>query len=304
MDGLPICYVKSTVLCIDDNIPVTTALAGLLGKQYPIVCFNKTNDLISYLQDYKSIFSQNKLLREFNESEYGDLPTSSLVQFNLKNIKDLIDDPNSINEISVILVDNAMPDMNGLVLCEKLKDYSFQKLLYTGTGDYKSGLDAMNMNIIGNFIDKDVSPEILAEKIEEFSFRYFYDKTFILKQHLEIDGILPLSDKLFVNYFKQLLKDKNIIKYCLIDKNGSILMKDNSGNSFILIVHTDKSIEQFLKLIFNEQDFNEIYDIVYKKQKIPYVDYSKLTIDLKSTKLFVPDILIGKENYYIHFLEE
>ncbi|MBY0379599.1 MAG: hypothetical protein K2P99_04270 [Burkholderiales bacterium] len=147
-EGLPICYVKPTILCIDDDVPITDALDGLISKQYSIICFNKTTELLDYIKNYESIFSQNKLFREFTESEYSDVPTSLLIQFNLKTINDLIDNSNITKEIALIIVDNSMPDMNGLLLCEKLKDYTFEKILYTGTEDYKSGLEAMNSDII------------------------------------------------------------------------------------------------------------------------------------------------------------
>ena len=196
-----------------------------------------------------------------------------------------------------------MPDMNGLLLCEKLKDYSFKKILYTGTEDYQAGLEAMNANLIENFIGKSTSPETLINKIEEFTFKYFSEQTFALKKYLEVDNLLPLSDKLFVNYFIKLLSTKNIIKYCLIDKHGSVLMTDNVGNTSVLIVHTEKSINQFLKLISDDVELSELYDIVFKKLKIPNVDYNQPYLDFKTIDLYEPSVLIGRENYYIHYLE-
>ena len=46
MNELPICYVKSTILCIDDDVSITESLNNLINKQYNVKCFNKVNEAV------------------------------------------------------------------------------------------------------------------------------------------------------------------------------------------------------------------------------------------------------------------
>jgi CheY-like chemotaxis protein len=304
MPNLPVYYVRPTILCIDDDKSITDSLSSLLGKYYSTVCFNEPDDLLNYLKNYQSLLNKNKLFREFVESEYHNDSTASLIQFDFKNINKIIDDINIADEIGLILIDNTMPKMNGLQLCERLSGYCFKKILYTASDDYKSGLDAVINKKIDSFISKSDPVNLLLDKIEQFTFEYFYDNTLLLKQNLEIENQLPLSDKLFVNYLKQLLQEKSIVKYCLIDKNGSLRMVDKNGKKFTLLVHTDRSIENILELIAEEKDRAEVYEALDKKRKIPHIDYDKINLDLSTLKLYTPSVLIGNKRYYIYLLEE
>lgn len=176
-----------------------------------------------------------------------------------------------------------------------------KKIIYSNSDDYRASLEAVNERLIDGFISKSTSTEVLIKSIKEIVFDYFEEQTKSLKNYLEIETPLPLSDKLFNNYFKTILENKKIIQYNIMDKNGNIMFEDVSGNKYILIIHTEDSLQEFLKFIKLEKEFNEIYKQVENREKIPYVNNQhSLNFDIEKLELFDPNILIGEKKYYIY----
>jgi CheY-like chemotaxis protein len=304
MNTLPIFYSKPNIICIDDDITVTNVLYDLLNKFYTVVKFNDPNDLLNYVINYKSFFDNNKFLRSFTESEYADRPNASLVEFDISKLVYSMDHIDLQKEIGVILIDYLMPDLDGISLCKKLKNYPFKKILFTGSEEYKIGITAIRDGLIDGYIDKTETADNLLSKIFETSFNYYNQNTLSLKQNIEAENILPLSDKLFVNYFMKLFNEYDVVQFCLYDKNGSILMVHSNGKKSILLVHTDRSLKQFVSFINEDLEFQDIYNLIITKQKIPFID-SKCSLDnlnLDILKLYTPDLLIGREIYYVSYI--
>lgn len=305
MDMLPIFYFRPTVICIDDDLITTSALGSLISKVYPFHAFNNSKSMMGFLNNYHSFLNEKKFLRNFEESEYSDSSYASIIEFNYNNILELINAPEIKKEIAVLISDYYMPEVDGISLCQQLKDYPFKKLLLTDSNDYKAGLSAFNKGIINQFVNKSTPAEEILNKVEELSFMYFADISNLLKQHLESEHQLPLSDKLFINYFMNLFKELQIKEFYLADKNGSILMIDDNNVKSLLIVHTDKSLSQFLR-IYRSDPYVDIYTQVQLKEKIPYLGLNNDNVLLSpvqlSNRLYTPDLLIGRETYYIHRL--
>jgi FixJ family two-component response regulator len=304
MNTLPIFYSKPLIIIVDDDIRVTNALYELLNKFYTVLKFNDPNNLLNYVINYKSFFDNNKFLRSFTESEYADIPNKSLVEFDISKLLDSIDHTDLQKEIGVVLIDYLMPDLDGISLCKKIIDYPFKKILFTGSEEYKMGIMAIRDGLIDSYIDKTETADNLLNKILDSSFNYYNQNTFSLKQNIEAENILPLSDKLFVNYFMKLFNEYDVVQFCLYDKNGSIFMIHSNGEKSILLVHTDRSLKQFLSFIEEDFEFQDIYKLIVAKQKIPFIDskYNIENLDLDTVKLYIPDLLVGKETYYLQHL--
>lgn len=146
--------------------------------------------------------------------------------------------------------------------------------------------------------------DILLSKLDEVSFKYYNERTLSLKQNMESENLLPQSDKLFVNYFMKLFNEYNVAQFCLYDKNGSIMLVHGSGKKSILLVHTERSLQQFLQLIHEDLEFQDVYNLVFTKQKIPFIDskYGYENLERNMLELYLPDLLIGRETYYVHHL--
>lgn len=117
-----------------------------------------------------------------------------------------------------------------------------------------------------------------------------------------------IFDPIFIEYFQGILQEKNIVEYYMIDKQGSYLLKSNDGIEYILIVHTDKSMQDFTDLLGEYEEFSEITKLVNQKKSIPFLGIHKtiLDIDISDIQNYIvqsPEKILGKNNYYVALKE-
>lgn len=302
---LPIFYFRPMVVCIDDDISVIEVLRNLINKKFRTETFLNTNKFLDFIKGYASSLNDKSFLRNFEESEHGDSPYKSLVEFRLNDLHELFNSNDLSSEVGVVIIDYLMPGINGIELCNQLHEYKFKKIVLTGSDDYKLGHKARDEELIDRFINKTVDPDTLLTVIDELSFKYYEDITYSLKQHIETEHRLPLSDKLFINYFLKLMKDLKIKGYHLFDKGGSLCMIDEENKKYIMSIYTSESLEQLLRVIKEESGYNDIYELIKTRKKIPINHVFDEELDLEELKnnLVEPEVLIGKENYYFHLRE-
>lgn len=114
----------TTVMLVDDDQVLLDDLALYLEKKLPVVTFSKPNEALLYLQKQKT-FEKN--IREIcftrvNGDELDVAEETALIQCNYLALPSLLYDPHRFSTVAVALVDYAMPKMNGLEFCSKIKD--------------------------------------------------------------------------------------------------------------------------------------------------------------------------------------
>ena len=130
------------------------------------------------------------------------------------------------DEISVIVVDYTMPHINGLSICEQLKDKPFKKLLLITQAQEEAAEQAFNQNLIHKYIRKD-SPNftlVLNAAIYDLLCDYFAEQ---FQTH---NSVAP--------QIKQELSDKiqphRIVEYYSITNPDAFLLLDDKANQFWL----------------------------------------------------------------------
>jgi CheY-like chemotaxis protein len=178
-------------------------------------------------------------------------------------------------EITILIVDYKMPELNGLDLCRALKDLAIKKILLTGEGGNSEAVDAFNEKLIHHFIRKDSATllEDIQASIEELSLYYFSEQSKPLLKHLETKYLLPVSDKIFQKHFLNWKAKNDIIEYYLIEKFGSFLCFNSKGETYYFITHTKDSLQYFLSLC--EESHIIIPEEIKNAQKIPFFGEDK-----------------------------
>jgi CheY-like chemotaxis protein len=174
-----------------------------------------------------------------------------------------------------------MPAMNGLEVCRQITDPHIQKIMLTGAATTDIAVDAFNEGIIHQFIQKD-DPEAftkLETSIAKVQERYFDLKThdFTNQLYAEYPETEVLKDPVFVDFFLNLIQEKQVAEYYLLDAMGSFLFLSETGEASAIFVFNEETLE-FQEDMIPESDRSTdlALEIYSKKQAICFYPFNSL----------------------------
>lgn len=308
MRTLPLFYFPTTILLVDDDELLLQHLKSSLGNIYNVLTFTNPEQAEPLVNNQKLTYK-----RFFSES----LTASSLVNHQTQNntyvavewdLKQIIDLPNSINkieEISVMVVDYNMPNTTGLDLCRKINNHFIKKILLTGEADEKKAVEAFNSSLINIYIKKGEANTIddLQSYIDILSYRYFIELTEPLRQSLEASGTKIFSDPKFIELFTNLLKEKSIKEYYFVNKNGTFLLIDNYNNKYTFVIYDEeKLVSDFIEPYQLIPELDNYIKQIQEKKLIPCFEPNLEPAFVEPQKwknyLCQPQELKGEKDYY------
>jgi CheY-like chemotaxis protein len=304
MQALPIFYFPTTIVCIDDDSIFLDELKTILDTKYNVITFNNSKQALSELKNYTSPVAKVSFLQSLVEHEYYDAPNHAPINLDMNYLHKLSQLVDRTQEISMLIIDYHMPEMDGMELCVKLYDTQFKKILLTGFVDQHRAINAFNNKLIDGFITKsDINLlKSLTDSIKLLENQYFVELTATLRNNLEISHALPLSDPIFIRFFNNWIKENDIKEYYLIDKNGSFLTIDKHDKPSYFIVHTDYSLNSLIQLYQEDKQLASFMSDIGGRQKIPFfgqnVRVEEVAPTLWGNYLYSPNILEGREHYY------
>ena len=237
-------YHPSTVVLVDDNARfldsfVVSLAADLASRSFyhPVAALDWINH-----NPHRPTLDQRCL------SLLSSSPASHTLRLDMALIEEEINDPTRFSDISVLVVDYEMPEMNGLELCARIDNPRIRKILLTSIGDEKVAVDAFNNGLIDRYIKKNdpqVSDKVSAA-IVELQQRYFYDMSRWIHTTLTLKYPDFLSDPAFTEAFTSLALQHDVVEYYFVDEPSGFLMVSRGGGLFRLLVVTEQQIEQTL----------------------------------------------------------
>ena len=269
---IPVCYFPSTVLFVDDSRDFLLNFILQLDEDLAYQVFNSPHKALAMIDDKQCELEQlsERCLTEYTEAEHCP-DTNLTVNLNLAAIHSEIYNARRFSEVSVVVVDYAMPGMNGLEFCKKIKNSSIRTILLTGQADEKLAIEAFNEGLIDRYIQKSAAnvTELIAKNIQQLQFAYFQTMSNMITKMLAVSSPSCLHDKVFAKYFNQLCEKHHIVEYYLMDNSGSFLMLDRQGNSSSLIVKTEQDLKTHYDLARDNGAPDEILTHLKTGQKIP-----------------------------------
>lgn len=306
MKHVPLFYYASTWVLVDDDPMILESLSKFLGKNNNVRTFDSSKTCLDFLKTYQPFLSQQIFLQSKDQDElYGALKHAP-VDFDVTCLAKLADLPSRHDEISVMVVDYSMPEINGFSLAQASSQLPMYKILLTGEAQLDQAVGGFNQKLIHRFIQKgnQATADELDKYLKELTLQYFQTQTLHLLTHLEADGPLPLSDPIFIDFFNSYCEEHHIREYYLIDKHGSFLCINNHGKRSCLLVHTHASLDDWIDLY--EEDFvdpssAEMREIKWR-EKIPFCGIGRSEGDFDPSKLaddlYTPKILEGRQRYF------
>lgn len=303
------CYFPTTSVFIDDNHKFLERLKLEIDvkKTYPMTFYNP-QDALDFLNN---TYQKMPFIKSCVSSLENESWNQRNIFVNIKNIHKAIFDKNRFNEISVVIVDYAMPGLDGLALCDRLNKSSVKKILLTGEASEKVAIKAFNERLIDRYIKKD-DPQFsitLNHYITELQYEYFVEQSLpiltSLTEDTEQSGAF-LTDTTFIELFQSILSSHQIIEYYLMDNSGSFMFVDFEGNLSWLAVKNEHELLGFYEFAKNSNASDEILKKLRDKSFIPYFQSDD---DFKSypsqwDKFMNPaSRLQGQQTYYYSYIK-
>lgn len=260
---LPLYYHPTAAIFVDDQEAFIHSTLAIVENLTDCRSFLDPQEALKYVKSIKSGSSLIKQLEKLDE--HTDV---------LLTQKDLADYLGSLDRFKLettLVVDYAMPKINGLEFFETVESKFFEKIMLTGEASSAIAIKAFNRHLIDRFIYKD-SPKVFEElnnALLELRMEYFEGSTKnLLLRHLPSF----LSSLAFKDFFMQIFHKVKGVEYYLVNVLGDFLILDEEGHGTWVCVRDQETHDFTFKFI----------DSLYLDERSD--DLSFVRESLKSTK--------------------
>jgi CheY-like chemotaxis protein len=235
-------YHPSTIVFVDDNERFLDSFTLLLSEELAFRCFSHLRKALDFINYSQTTPLDQRCFSLMGRHSGG----SGAVRLDLALIEQEISNPNRFQEVSVLVVDYDMPEMNGLTFCESIQNPRIKKVLLTGVGDEKVAVKAFNEGLIDRFLTKN-DPDIgrkINETISDLQRAYFRDISTLIQNMLALKSAEFMQDAAFISAFHDIRLNLDIAEYYYVEDPSGFLMVSREGKLYRLIVCNESLIDE------------------------------------------------------------
>lgn len=259
-ERIPVLYKPTTIISVDDDLEFTENLKLFLPDEILLRTFENPIEALNFINTcYPTSFLNTNFTLEtsFLETIYKEI-------YNFSRYED----------ISVVISDFSMPQLNGLEFLKKIHQEDLQKILLTGDASDQLAISAFNKNLIHRFVKKNAKGiyEDLLSAIGELRktyFQQFTDKN-IDKNLKEI-----LSNTKFIKIFNEQFDQNQIVEFYILDTFGSYVMFDAHMKPTFLIIRTKNSIAEEYDFASNFETSEDILTQLKNFKAFPFLFFTE-----------------------------
>lgn len=265
-------YFPTTVVFVDDSTPFLANLSLQLNPQLAFKLFHSPLRALAALDHEHTpvpidseLFS---LYRHREDARYAD----HVIHVSLDKVHRELHNADRFGQVSVVVVDYDMPEMNGLEFCRQLKNSSIKKILLTGKADEQLAVQAFNAKTIDRFIRKQDSNAmaLLNNTIVELQQEYFQDMEQLLSGALSVGTHLFLRDPVFAQRFQQIQQTLGIVEHYLTCAPQGLLMLDAIGTAHLMLVQDEASVQEMYEIAYDQAAPDELLLQLRSGRWLPY----------------------------------
>lgn len=266
------CYYPTQTVLLDDNPSFLQMFDFEHGQSV------RHRGFTSPLQALQFMSKQPTLSQVLADCMHGqtealldDQLLMQVVDINLSPLRQHVQDTQRYDAVSVVLVDYAMPSMNGVEFCQQLLSHPSKKILVTGQADLDVAIKAFNDGVIDRFISKDDLD--FAHKIRtmvaDLKQAYFIDCSHHLMQNVTTNIVSCLKNKNFIEFLQVIFRRQNVTEYYLVDANGSLLLRNQSGQYDWLILKSEPEMHGYFEVARDNEVEQSVVTALEQRSAMP-----------------------------------
>lgn len=262
----------TTVLVIDDDPLFLQNFSLELSSSLAFRLSNSPRAALPVLEKAGTAHSLHRRFFRERREAVGWPMREHLVSVDLAAIEEEVTNPDRYKEVSVVVVDYAMPEMDGLAFCKALSGTPVKRILLTGVGDEKLAVSAFNEGLIDRFILKsrhDVADQVNST-LAELQEAYFREVSRVVRHSLVGEEAPFLEDPAFKRYFDDLLAEHQIVEYYFVSEPAGFLLLTASGRAKRMIVMTDASMVAQWEIAADQHAPAELIRALGTREAVPW----------------------------------
>lgn len=274
IDNIACFYYPTRVALIDDNVGFLSNTRLKLAGAVATVLYDNPNFAPNDILPKTIKQVSGEIVSAINDPDIdSDQEKSTLISFNIKDIHKQVYNPKRFDEMSVLVADYSMPEMNGMKLCEQFGKTSLRKIILTGKAGNDIAVDCFNRGIINKFLTKDTHNTFdeIKQAVAQEQGKYFSKVSEMIMNALLADRNNPLHLTDFMELFNSVYQATNAVEYYLLDSSGSFLFLDMNGNLTLLLINTNEELKKYSKTARDSGASPEIINSLQNKQKILFL---------------------------------
>lgn len=297
---LALCFYPTAVAFIDDSQSFLSAVELSMSSQFSCITFT---DPIRALNHANNLNNVN--WNAFTNNDYSYASDSEQFIKNTLNLSvNKITDTGRYDEISVVVVDYDMPEMNGLEFCRKLKNPNIKKILLTGQAGFGEAINAFNNNIINYYIQKsdNLLFDNLSRAIQELQNRYFLDISSYIKIRAIDNKRSLFNDAKLSEHFTSLVRQHDIVEYYYLTNPPRYKLKARDGKTSLFLVYSRYELNEQIRVIKEEAGPAWLLESLKSGFYIPFFKsqdgfYDPESFDAQAV-LYPAQMVQGQDTYY------
>lgn len=297
---IPLFFYPAQIIFVDDNADFLSALEMAFAREHNLKLFTDAQAALDYINLPKTNAQLNpaKITPELS----GDSDKWVKQVLNHSNLK-RFDNQRDL-DISLVIADYSMPELNGIDFCRKINSTSIKKILLTGHATPSDAVNAFNDNIIHYYIKKSDENmlEQLTNAINKLQNAYFHDLTSHIKNEA-IDVNTPFfADAELADYFQAVCDELDIKEYFYLSNPSRFALQARDGSESLCLIYTEEDIDEHLKILEEEEAPAELIESIASHEFIPLFCSEDGFYEPESfghnMQLYHATMVAGKTNYY------
>jgi CheY-like chemotaxis protein len=269
---LPVYQYPTMTVLIDDSQSFLKSLAFHLQAQRACKVFHDAQRAIDWLcQSHRQSAKLTEPIR-VNYDEENLSFERRIVTIDLDQIHRQVMNPQRFLMPSVLVIDYAMPQMDGLAFCEAIQHLPCKKILFAGQADEKIAVAGFNRGLIDRYIKKGDHDALdrLESEIGTLQTEFFVAQSHTLKDLLTRDSYTFLSDPAMGTLVAQLCHRYGFVEYYLFPNPSGILFLDAKGKATLMVVETESGLMSQLEVAQDNGAPLELLTALRELRVVPY----------------------------------
>ena len=232
------------IVLVDDDIDFLGNLTLQLEADLAYLLFDSTAKALTYVNDGQP---QDGTRQRFFRIAGSEPRSISVAEANAPARVTLDTDAirremlftNRFSRISVVMVDYAMPQMNGLEFCERIDNPYIKKILFTGVATEADAVDAFNRGVIDRYIRKSEHQvyEHLNRTIRELQHAHIRDTFAAAGEVFEVESPSFLEDPAVASLMATLAAGHGFVEHYLCANPPGFILIDGDGRMRRLVLY-------------------------------------------------------------------